>query len=70
VGLDDEPRERHDRLCKTHVSCLEVMYAEGLIAIDRVADMKADTSGTRRQGDGQRIAGPADDLIWASTLPD
>jgi hypothetical protein len=37
--------------------------------IDRVADMKAYSSVKRRQGDGQLIAGPADDLIWASTLP-
>jgi hypothetical protein len=37
--------------------------------IDRVADMKAYSSGKRRQGDGQLIAGPADDLIWASPLP-
>ena len=37
--------------------------------IDRVADMKAYSSVKRRQGDGQLIAGPADDLIWASPLP-
>ena len=37
--------------------------------IDRVADMKAYSSVTRRQGDGQLITGPADDVIWASTLP-
>jgi hypothetical protein len=70
VGLDDEPRERHDRLYRAHVSCVDVMCAEGLLPIDRVADMKAYFSGTRRQGDGQLIAGPADSLIWASTLPD
>ena len=31
--------------------------------IDRVADMKAYSSGKRRQGDGQLIAGPAHYLI-------
>jgi hypothetical protein len=37
--------------------------------IDRVADVKAYAPGTRRQGDGQLIAGPAHDVIGASTLP-
>jgi hypothetical protein len=68
VGLDDEPRKRHDRLYRAHVSGLDVMCAEGLLPIDRVADMKAYSSVKRRQGDGQLIAGPADSLIWASTL--
>jgi hypothetical protein len=39
-----------------------------LLSIDRVADQKA-YSVKRGQGDGQLIAGPAHDLIWASTLP-
>jgi hypothetical protein len=38
--------------------------------IDRVADMQAYSSGTRRQGDGQLIAGPAHDVIGASPLPE
>jgi hypothetical protein len=25
VGLDDEPRERHNRLYRAHVSCMDVM---------------------------------------------
>jgi hypothetical protein len=37
--------------------------------VDQVADLKAYSSGTRRQGDGQLSAGQADDLIWGSTLP-
>jgi hypothetical protein len=68
VGLDDEPRERRDRLYRAHVSCVDVMGAESLMLIDRVPDMKAYSSGKRRQGDGQLIAGPAHDVIWASTL--
>ena len=51
------------------MSCVDVMCAESLMPIDRVADLKAYAPGTRRQGDGQRIAGPADSLLWASTLP-
>jgi hypothetical protein len=37
--------------------------------LDRVAAMQAPSSGTRRQGDAQLIAGSAHSLIWASTLP-
>jgi hypothetical protein len=51
------------------VSCVDVMCAESLMPSDRVADLEAYAPGTRRQGDGQRIAGPADALSWASTLP-
>ncbi len=37
--------------------------------IDRVTEMQAYSSGKRRQGAGQRIAGSAHSVIWASPLP-
>ena len=51
------------------MSCVDVRCAEGLMPLDRVADLKASAPETRRQGDGPFIAGPADALSWASTLP-